>query len=307
MKPTLFFLTGASATGKTDLSLEWSLKNDGEILSCDSLLFYHGMDIGTAKPPPTQLDRVKHHGIDICPVTRAFNVVDYMEMSRLAIDDIHKRGKKVLIVGGSGFYLKSFFSPVVDESKIPDDILQEVNSLYENQGLVGLVEELKKLNPDGCGSLDLHNPRRVANSLRRCLATGKTVVQLSRQFSQLPPPYPNYKKQVCCLWRDKEDTRERVRRRVREMLRNDLLDEVRHLLGEGLEGNFSAASAIGYRECIEFLKSGSGDHNDLEEKIVKNTMRLVKKQRTWFKKQIPVERWLHLDKGEKGDSESLFG
>ncbi len=307
MDLTLYFLTGASASGKTDLSLEWSLQEDGEILSCDSLLFYRRMDIGTAKPTSAQLEKVQHHGIDIRSVKQPCNVVDYMSFSQSVIEDILARGKNVLVVGGSGFYLKSFFSPIVDDLKISDEIVQRVRSLYDADGLGGVVGELKRLNPRGCGSVDLKNPRRVVNSLQRCLASGKTVVQLGREFQEKPIPFPDFKKQVCCLWREKEDTKNRVRQRVRQMLRCGLLDEVRILLDDGLEENPSAASAIGYRECIEYLKiSGGSNLADLEDNIVRNTMRLVKKQRTWLKKQIPVNRWLFLDKNEKGQPESLF-
>ena len=306
MNLTLYFLTGASASGKTDLSLDWSLANEAEILSCDSLLFYRGMDIGTAKPTGEQRLKVRHHGIDICSLRESFNVADYVKFSQSAIADIRKRGKNVLVVGGSGFYLKSFFSPVVDDLKISGEIVQQAQSLYDAGGLEGLTRELKRLNPDGCGSLDWQNPRRVFNSLQRCLASGKTVIQLNREFDEKPIPFPHFKKLVCCLWREKEDTKSRVVRRVRQMLRQGLLDEVRGLLDEGIVENPSAASAIGYRECIEYLKGGGNNLADLEDNIVRNTMRLVKKQRTWFKKHIPVDRWLFLDKNEKGQPESLF-
>ena len=306
MSLTLYFLTGASASGKTDLSLNWSLNNDGEILSCDSLLFYRGMDIGTAKPTSDQRLKVRHHGVDICSLGEPFNVAEYVKFSKSAITDILGRGKNVLVVGGSGFYLKSFFSPVVDDSKISSEIVQQVQSLYDDGGLDGLTRELKRLNPDGCGSLDWQNPRRVINSLQRCLASGKTAIQLNREFEEKPLPFPQFKKQVCCLWREKEDNKSRVVQRVRQMLSQGLLDEVRRLLDAGISENPSAALAIGYRECIEYLKGGGNNIADLEDNIARNTMRLVKKQRTWFKKQIPVDRWLFLKKNEKGQPESLF-
>ncbi len=306
MSLTLYFLTGASASGKTDLSLHWSLQNEAEILSCDSLLFYRGMDIGTAKPSSEQRLKVRHHGIDICSMREPCNVAEYVKFSQSAVADIRERGKNVLVVGGSGFYLKSFFSPVVDDLKISREIVRQVQSLYEDGGLDGLTRELKRLNPDGCGSLDWQNPRRLINSLQRCLASGKTVSQLSLDFQEKPMPFPHFNKQVCCLWREKEDTKSRVVQRVRQMLRQGLLDEVRGLLDEGIMENPSAASAIGFRECIKYLKSGGNNLADLKDNIVRNTMRLVKKQRNWFKKQIPVDRWLFLEKNEKGQPESLF-
>ncbi len=306
MSQTLYFLTGSSATGKTALSLDWACENGAEILSCDSLLVYRGMNIGTAKPTAQQIRRVKHHGINICPASVPYNVVRYMEMAAAAISDMQKRGRRVLIVGGSGFYLKSFFTPVVDELKISGEVADGVDELFQKEGLAGLVEELKRLNPEGCGSVDLKNPRRVVNSLRRCLASGKTVDQLNREFSQIPAPFSNFEKRVCCLWREKEEIKTRVQIRAHEMLRDGLLEEVRALLDDGIEKNPSAASAIGYRECIEYLKEGGTNRGDLSDTIARNTMRLVKKQRTWFKKQIPVERLLQLKEKEKKPIEALF-
>src|ERR1043165_531532 len=110
----LHVITGPTAVGKTELSLGWGEVNDAEIVSCDSLLFYRGLDIGTAKPTKAELTRVPHHLIDVCEVAERMDVTVYVKQARTAVDDIVARGKRVLVTGGSGFYLKAFFGPVAD-------------------------------------------------------------------------------------------------------------------------------------------------------------------------------------------------
>ena len=112
MKSTIHVLTGCTAVGKTEWALRWAESRGAEIVSCDSLLFYRGMDIGTAKPNADELARVPHHLIDICGVTEAMDVARYIKLARDAVQQIESRGRAVLVTGGSGFYLKSFLAPV---------------------------------------------------------------------------------------------------------------------------------------------------------------------------------------------------
>src|SRR3954463_15475977 len=114
MKPALHVLTGPTAVGKTEWALRWAERNQAEIVSCDSLLFYRGMDIGTAKPTAAERARVQHHLIDSCELTDPMDVTRYITQARVAVADILAREKKILVTGGSGFYLKSFFAPVAD-------------------------------------------------------------------------------------------------------------------------------------------------------------------------------------------------
>ena len=115
MKPVLHVLTGPTAVGKTEWALRWAEEQGAEIVSCDSLLFYRGMDIGTAKPTAVEQARAPHHLIDMCAVTERIDVTHYVAKARAAVDAIAGRGRAVLVTGGSGFYLKSFFAPVADD------------------------------------------------------------------------------------------------------------------------------------------------------------------------------------------------
>lgn len=283
---TLHIITGATAVGKTNYALEYCEALNGEIISCDASLFYRGMDIGTAKPSKEELAKVPHHCIDMNPVNQSFDITQFDILARKTVEDILSRGKSVVITGGSGFYLKSFFEPVVDTIEVSDAIRAESETLFVEQGLSGLLERLKAINPEGLGNLDTLNPRRVQRALERCLASGKSLPVLQKEFSERPKPYASFKKHFILLERDAEELKNRIARRAKCMLESGLLDEVKSLLKNGIEDNPNAANAIGYRESIAFLK-GEIEESELLPLIIKNTNGLVKKQKTWFRSQLP--------------------
>lgn len=289
MPRTIHVLTGCTAVGKTELALRWAEAREAEIISCDSLLFYRGADIGTAKPTKAELARVRHHLIDICDVTERMDVTDYVAKVRLALAEIEGRGKPVLVTGGSGFYLKAFFAPVADEVDVPATTRAEVQARLERDGLPSLVAELARLNPDGLGELDVQNPRRVTRALERCLASGRTLADLQAAFAAQPAPFADYAVELVELVRDPVELDARVAARVDTMLRDGLVDEVRSLLACGFTANPSVAGAIGYRETVDFIE-GRLLEKDLAAAIAKNTRALVRKQRTWFRTQLPAHR-----------------
>lgn len=290
----LFVLTGPTAVGKTELALQWAEQNDAEIVSCDSLLFYREMDIGTAKPSRAERARVPHHLVDIAEVTERVDVALYLEQAKAAIESIHARGKKVLVVGGSGFYLRSFFAPIVDEVAVPEELRVELNEKLKKDGLESLIEDLNRLNPDGIGNLDTKNPRRVVRALERCSASGLTLAELARRFAAQPAAFAEWEAEVVCLEREKTVLEMRIQERVEAMLRNGLVGETERLLTRGLRQNPSASRAIGYRETIAML-DGDLSPDDLLETIAANTRALVKKQRTWFRTQLPAHRSVAAD------------
>ena len=289
MERAIHVLTGCTAVGKTELALRWAESHDAEIVSCDSLLFYRGADIGTAKPTKAELARVPHHLIDCCDFTDRMDVTYYVTKARVAIDDILRRGRRVLVVGGSGFYLKSFFAPVADEVVVSAELREELRHRLDVEGRAALVAELDRLNPAGLGALDVQNPRRVLRALERCRASGRTLAALQADFDAQPAPFADCTVQLCELVREPAELDSRIAQRVTAMLTAGLVAEVRSLLPSGLKQNPSAAQAIGYRETIDFIE-GRLPETDLAATIEKHTRALVKKQRTWFKTQLPVHR-----------------
>jgi tRNA dimethylallyltransferase len=284
---TLQVLTGCTAVGKTEWALRWAEANSAEIISCDSLLFYRGMDIGTAKPTAAELARVRHHLIDIREVSEPMNAALYATMALAAAEDILGRGRQALVVGGSGFYLRSFFAPVSDGVGVPASVRAEVAALMEARGLPGLVAELHRLNPGGLGQIDTANPRRVSSALGRCLASGRTLAGLAEDFARAPLPFAGWNVRLVRIDRDPADVESRIAARVGAMLAAGLVEEVRRLVGRGLATNPSASRAIGYRETIDVIE-GRAPESGLAAAIAKDTRALVKKQRTWFRTQLPA-------------------
>lgn len=299
-KPRLRVLTGPTAVGKTEWALRWAERHDAEIISCDTLLFYRGMDIGTAKPTRAELARVRHHLIDVCDIGDRMDVSRYVSEARAAAAEIVGRGRPVLVTGGSGFYLKAFFAPIADAVDVPAALRADVARLSREMAL----ERLRELNPAGLGALDTANPRRVTRALERCLASGRTLAELTAAFARQPAPFADYDVELTRLDREPPDLERRIETRVAAMLADGLVEEVRRLRGEGLEQNPSAAKAIGYREVLAMF-DGQLPADRLAAEIAQNTRALVKKQRTWFRTQLPPHRVLAA--GDMSSEDELFG
>ncbi|MBI5691821.1 MAG: tRNA (adenosine(37)-N6)-dimethylallyltransferase MiaA [Verrucomicrobia bacterium] len=282
---TLHLLTGPTAVGKTAWALRWAERHGAEILSCDSLLFYRGMDIGTAKPTAEERARVRHHLIDVCEPGEQMDIGWYVRAARAAVDEIRARGRRVLVVGGSGFYLKAFFGPVTDQIEVPAEVRAEVDRMAPAEALA----RLRELNRGELGALDAANPRRVARALERCLASGRTLAQLAADFARQPGAFAGEQLELTRLERETAELHRRIDERVAAMQRAGLVEEVRRLQAAGFERNPSAARAIGYREVLAMFAGGL-PAAELGGTIARNTRALVKKQRTWFRTQLPPHR-----------------
>jgi len=291
---TLYFLAGVTASGKSELALEWAESRDAEILSCDSIAIFRGMDLGSAKPTPGERMRVPHHGLDLVEVSQGYDVSQYERYARQVVTDARTRGRALLVVGGSGFYLQSFFEPIIDEVEVTDEIRRQVVDLHETQGIFGLVDRLKELNGGEPLDLDEKNPQRLQRALERCLGSGLKLSELRERFQSLPTPYPSFRKE--CIWLDRtdEDLAERIEARTKAMIRAGLVEETESLIGQGFLANHSAYSSVGYREAHAFLRNEIS-RTDLVPSICRSTRKLVAKQRKWFRKRFPVESRLLLD------------
>ena len=302
--PNLYFLAGVTASGKSAIALEWAEKNEAEILSCDSVALYRGMDIGSAKPNPEERARVKHHGLDLANVDQRYDVSQYNKYAETIIEEVYKRKGKVLVVGGSGFYLRSFFSAVVDEVIVSNEIKNAVEELYRMEGLDGLIKKLNNLNPSGLGKLDTFNPVRVIKALERCMATGSTLQDLKIEFDKKPRPYSSFKKHTCLLDRADHEIETLIEVRTKSMLESGLIEEVETLLDQGLLRNYPASSSVGYREVLSYLR-GELSRDELCSAIELSTRQLVSKQRKWFRKYYQADQILIPAGGEPLNLEEL--
>ena len=295
--PTLYFLAGVTASGKSSIALEWAQENEAEILSCDSIALYRGMNIGSAKPSIEDQSKVKHYGLDLANVDQRYDVSKYINYAKSVVGEVYARNGKILIVGGSGFYLRSFFSAVVDEVIISDEIKHSVEELYQLEGLGGLILKLKQMNPPGLGELDQFNPVRVIKSLERCMATGSTLEDLKNEFEQKPVPYAGFQKKTCLLDRSNQEIENLIEIRTKSMLANGLIEEVNGLIELGLLKNYPASYSVGYRETLSFLR-GEITREDLPQAIQLSTRQLVSKQRKWFRKYYQADQIITSTSGE---------
>lgn len=282
----IVILTGYTGVGKTAISIELAKALNAEIISCDSLLVYKHLNIGTAKPTAEEQQIIPHHCIDIAEPDTQFDVQQYISYAKKAVTDIFDRKKNVLVVGGTGFYLKSFFSPVIDDIRITPEADQFVDMAIKNHTPEILVQKLLDLN-DGQVDIDLKNIRRVSSALKRCLSSNMTCTEIKNKFHQQQSAFARYKKFTVLLTREDTDLKIKIRHRIETMLKSGLIAEVEQLL-KNKQFNDINRTAIGYRETIQWL-SDKTSTEDLLEKIYHDTWKLVKKQKTWFKKQIPID------------------
>lgn len=283
--PEVRLLTGPTAVGKTAAALEWAEREGGEILSCDSVCVYHGLDIGSAKPTPEERARSPHHGIDLADPGERFSVEAYVRHARAAVDDCLRRGRPLMVVGGSGFYLGAFFGPVTDDLDIPPAVREEVRRLQAS-GTAALRERLREAEGGRLpGWLDAENPVRLAKALERRLVSGRDLDSLRADFLARPGPFADLRIRAEVLERPDTELRARIAARARAMLAGGLLDEARTLVARDLPEDLPAMRAVGYREAIAWIRSGGrGDLAELAREIERSTWALVGTQRKWFRR-----------------------
>jgi len=283
--PAIHVLTGPTAVGKTETALRWAEQNAAEIISCDSVCVYRGMDIGSAKPTLDEQRRVRHHGLDLVDPSERYSVSQYVDMAREAIAGAHGRGKRILVTGGSGFYLAAFFGPVTDELEIPQAITDEVRTL-QRQGLGAMLLRLREIEGQNLPEwLDAQNPIRIAKALERRLASGRTLDSLRDEFLTRRGPFADH--QVTCelLERPDDELKARIASRTTAMLRDGIIEESARLLALNLDPELTSSRAVGYRAVMDWLEGGKRvAASGLAERITLDTWALVRKQRKWFRR-----------------------
>jgi len=281
--PSLHIITGPTAAGKTDASLIWAEKNHAEILSCDSVCVYRGMDIGSAKPTADQQTQCKHYGLDLVEPSERYSVARYIEYAQHCIKDAHSRGKNILVTGGSGFYLAAFFGAVTDEIPVSEAVINEVR-LLQQSGLDSMLRRLKEVEGDTLPEwLDTKNPIRITKALERRLSSDRSLDELREEFLQKESPFSQFKITFELIERDDAELKNRINLRTGIMLKNGLIEESESLLKLNLNPELPSARAVGYRATMDWIQSGRQVALDgLRERINLDTWALVRKQRKWF-------------------------
>lgn len=280
--PPLIVILGATAVGKTALSLELAEEFDGEIVGADSRQIYRGMDIGTAKPSTQEQARVPHHLIDVRPPDGQMALATYQKMALAAIDGIHRRGRVPFLVGGSALYLRAVTEGLRIPPVAPDPALRaELEAYAQENSRAALHARLQDLDPDTAAGIHPNNVRRVVRALEIVQTTGRRKSELE---AASPPPYRILK---IGLDLPRALLHERIDRRVEEMVAHGLVEEMSALLSAGFSPDLPAFSSLGYREIAAYL-AGSTTLAAAVERIQIETHRFVRHQYTWFRRMAGI-------------------
>jgi tRNA dimethylallyltransferase len=272
--------------GKSALALEVARPLDAEILSVDSMLLYRGMDIGTAKPTPRERAAVRHHLIDVADPSEAYTVARYQADARAALAAIAARGRRALLVGGSGLYLRA----VVDDLRFPGTDPAVRLDLEVEGAIVGaptLYRRLADLDPVAAGKIEPANLRRTVRALEVAAITGWPFSTFAAAWER----YPFDAVRAAGVTMAPDALRDRIRRRVEAMLDAGWLPEVQGLMDRGFGGWLTSTQAIGYAELAAHLEG----RTSLEEAVdatVRRTRNLARRQLAWFRRD-PRIRWFH--------------
>ncbi|QUL80095.1 tRNA (adenosine(37)-N6)-dimethylallyltransferase MiaA [Brevibacterium sp. SMBL_HHYL_HB1] len=275
-------VVGATATGKSDLALDLAEHLGGEIINTDSMQFYRGMDIGTAKLPVEERRGIPHHLIDILDVTAEANVQDFQARARTAIADIRDRGHRPILVGGSGLYVRA----AVDHMEFPgtDPDLRARLEAEAAADRWSLHQRLRELDPTAAEKITVNDQRRIARALEVIELTG-------RAFSAQLPDYQEIEPTIHLgLSMDRPVLHERIAARVELMWDHGWVDEVRSLLEVGLAEGRTASRAIGYAQIRRHLDGELSAAEAKEETIVR-TRQFARRQDTWFRRD-PRIHWI---------------
>ena len=274
-----FFLTGATASGKTSLGIELAQRLGAEIVSLDSMAIYRTMDIGTAKPSLDERRGVAHHMIDVVDPSEDFSVVEYMRQAADVVREIESRGKTALFVGGTPLYLKTMLFGVFDAPPSDPALREELRGVAEREGVDTVWTRLRQVDPKAAEKLHPNDLKRVIRALEVFQLTGKRISEQQTQFAAPPLFEPG---RIFILTWEREPLYERIDRRVDMMLDAGFLEETRALFGGSPAPGPTASKAVGYRELHAVLR-GEVPLDEAVEKIKQLTRNFAKRQETWFR------------------------
>lgn len=285
--PPMILLLGCTAGGKTAVSLELAARLNAEILCIDSMQVYRRMNIGTATPTTDELAQVPHHLINIAEPSESFSVARFVETADHAIADILARGKRVLALAGTPLYLMGLMYGLFEGPSADEAFRAKLRKRAETEGFPALHAELANVDPEAANRIHPNDAKRIERALEVWHLTGRP---LSEQQVQWSADAMRFEAAIVGIRRDKDDNSRRINARVKEMIRDGLVDEVKSLLAEPDGLSDQARQALGYAQLITHL-DGKMPLDDAIEQIKIHTRRLAKHQRTWFRK-FTTTRWI---------------
>ena len=281
-------IAGPTASGKTALSIALAKQLDGEVVSCDSMQIYKGMDIGTAKPTREEMDGVPHHMLDVAEPWEDFSVSRYCEMAAPIVDDIVARGKTAIIAGGTGLYMDALIRGNTFAPYPSTGMRQKLEAQADAEGMEAMLALLRTIDPDSAERLHLADRKRILRALEVYYETGETITAHNRKTQAQPDRY-------LPVWfaledQDRADLYARIDKRVDRMLEMGLLDEIRRLIASGVPPKCTAMQAIGYKEFIDCL-DGNCTLDAAVAAVKQASRHYAKRQLTWFRRNSSIH-WL---------------
>ena len=278
MGKRVIVIVGPTCSGKTYFSIRLAKIINGQIISADSRQIYKKLNIGTAKPTPSELKKVKHYFINILEPDEDYNANDFSDEAEKVIDIINKQNKTAIVVGGSGLYIKALIDGIVESVDKDEELRKKLLKQRENFGNESLYNELKEIDPVSADKMLPQNWKRVIRALEVYYLTGKPIWQ--HHLNQKKKSKYEYQ-QVGLMW-DRNILYKNIDYRVDKMIKNGLVNEVKRLLAQGYTKNLNSLNTVGYKEIISYLE-GEISLEKATELIKRNTRRYAKRQMTWFK------------------------
>jgi len=288
-------IVGPTASGKTEIAIQVAQKLNGEIISCDSMQIYQGMDIGTAKASKEDQSMVPHHLIDIVDIDVGYTVADYQRMAKKLIKDINEAGKMPVLVGGTGLY----YQAVVDDYEFlpmesKKSVREKWNLLIKQNGLEYAYNRLQEVDREYSSLISHNDQKRIIRALEVYEITGKAFSNYQNRNKQ------TYKTAIVGIYWDRKELYRRIEERVDRMLENGLIDEVIKLREKiNTRDNLNSMQALGYKQAAAYL-DGFIDQETMVKEIKRETRRFAKRQYTWFNKDKHIF-WINA--GENSDKE----
>jgi tRNA dimethylallyltransferase len=278
-------ICGATATGKSDIALDIAEQIGAEIINADSMQLYTGMDIGTAKLSVGQRRGIPHHLLDVLNVKQDSTVAWYQQLARERISEIHSRNQHVVLVGGTGLYIKA----VLDDLNFPDtnpEVRSRLEAEAEEYGADSLFARLQELDPAAALAIDRANTRRIIRALEVIEITGKPfTANLPREDSSRFPDALQFG-----LVMEREHLRERIDLRVEKMWEQGFVAEVDALIADGILEGSTAQRALGYSALIA-RRAGEMTEEEAKEETKRSTRQYARRQETWFSRDARIQ-WI---------------
>lgn len=295
-KNKVIALVGPTGVGKTETSLYLAELTKSEIISCDSMQIYRGMDIGTAKATKMEMEKVPHHLIDIKNPDEAYSVCEYVKDAKKCLEDIFSRGKNALVVGGTGLYVDSFIKDTsYTETSGNEEIRNELSLYAKINGNENLHRLLEEIDPESAKAIHPNNVKRVIRAIEYFKISGEKISHHNKKSALIPSPYDYV---YIGLTRNRDELYERIDKRVDIMMEAGLLDEVYSLWKNGCTRKMTSMQALGYKELIHYIE-GRCTLSEAIRILKRDSRHYAKRQLTWFGRNKNIN-WINLSEIKSG-------